>query len=162
MSQAEQCASWFSDLEVDRLMTSPLQRASQTAAAIGRSIGVDAVVDSRLRERMNWGDVPGQDAEEFQRVWRQTDEDRDRSPYPGAPSARQAGERLADLMSEDGGPVVLVAHGGVLQSLADNLAEQRGEPLRKLKLAHCSITRFNCHSGTVRLTDVGSCPWDKR
>ena len=41
-------------------MSSPLLRSLETAEVFGRELRIPVEVDARLRERDNWGDVPGE------------------------------------------------------------------------------------------------------
>jgi broad specificity phosphatase PhoE len=50
---AEKAAKWFADRDVTRLVSSPLERAQQTAAPIAAALSLDVVVDDRLIEAGN-------------------------------------------------------------------------------------------------------------
>lgn len=158
--QAEHTAAWLADRGVRSILCSPLLRARETAAVIGEATGAGVDVDPRLRERMNWGDIEGQSFAEFAVLWDATAQDRDRSPLGGAPSARTAGELLEEVLCEaDDGPVVVVAHGGLLQCLHENLAERAGRvPAERLSIPHCSITEFAVMGGDVSLRSIGALP----
>ncbi len=158
--QAARAAAWLGAHDVDVVVTSPLLRARETAEAIGAALGVGVVVDGRLRERMNWGDVAGQSFEQFCRLWDETAVDRDRVPHPGAPTAREAGERLRLVMLDRVGVCpVLVAHGGLLQCLHDTIEEGRtAAPAARLRVPHCSVTTFEVVDDEVRLLSVGRVP----
>ena len=66
-AQAEQAAAHLGKLGATLLFTSPLQRAVETAAAIGRRLGRNPVVDPRLTEwrlAMRWNGVVWEDLPE--------------------------------------------------------------------------------------------------
>ena len=51
------------------MISDPLNRAKQTAQIVAEAIHITVSEDSRLRERANWGDSPGQTFEEFVEMW---------------------------------------------------------------------------------------------
>ncbi|WP_274651104.1 histidine phosphatase family protein [Paenibacillus humicola] len=117
--QARKTACHFSRLPVSLIVTSPLRRAKETAEYIARSAKSGLEVDHRLRERANWGDLPEQSFEEFVEMWERSTRDPDYMP-PVGDSAKQAGERLALVLSElavkygSGSSIVIVTHGGLI------------------------------------------------
>ncbi len=76
------------------------------------------VEDGRLRERANWGDLPGQSFAEFLAMWERSTHDPQYLP-PVGDSARQAGARLEQFLREvaQSAPaeeIVVVTHGGLI------------------------------------------------
>jgi broad specificity phosphatase PhoE len=72
----------------------------------------------RLRERANWGDLPGQSLSEFVEMWERSTRDPTYIP-PVGDSARQAGMRMDHLLREraEHAPseqMVMVTHGGLI------------------------------------------------
>src|SRR5262249_724082 len=97
--------------------------ARETAAVIADAVGSDVVVDARLRERANWGDVEGQSWDDFVADWLRSDADRNYA-MAGGLSSREAGERAAALVRErpanatgDRAGIVGVGHGGIIIDL---------------------------------------------
>lgn len=104
------------------LYSSPLKRASETAAPFANRFALAIQYDDRLRERLNWdGDRP---VESFLADWERTTKDRDFMP-PFGDSSHRAAERvleaLADIASRRRGEVVVVTHGGVTVDLLRTL-----------------------------------------
>ncbi|MCY7365296.1 MAG: histidine phosphatase family protein, partial [Frankiaceae bacterium] len=64
--QAAAAAPWLAALEPTVLLTSDLSRAADTAAPLGRALGLAPVVDARLRELHlgAWQGLTGQEARE--------------------------------------------------------------------------------------------------
>jgi probable phosphoglycerate mutase len=130
-----------SDERPTRIVTSPLLRASQTAAAIASALGTDAMEvedDERLME-LGQGEWEGRthaelevnDAERYV-AWRHSSP---RRPPPGGESLEDATDRIASALDDvledaDIGawPTCLVAHGGSLRIAARRLL---GIDLRK-------------------------------
>ena len=122
--QARDAAARLAALQPDRIVSSDLMRAAETAHILGGITGTDVEFDERLRE-MNFGEREGltwQEAwERFPdgiRAWVKGDE----TQIPGSETHRQAGERFAVALTElledlpDNGILVVVAHGAVLRT----------------------------------------------
>jgi broad specificity phosphatase PhoE len=119
--QAAGVAEWLRRRDLRGLYTSPLRRARETADAIGGATGLTAVVDERLRERLNWdGTRPFED---FLADWDRSAQDRDFVP-PNGESARSAAARMQSFLlslSDQPGPVAAVTHGGATVELLRTL-----------------------------------------
>ena len=103
---------------IRQVSTSPLRRAKETAAPIAALHGLATTEEARLRERANWGDLPGQSLAEFVEMWERSTHDPAYIP-PIGDSARQAGMRMDQLLRElaehaPGAQMVLVTHGGLI------------------------------------------------
>lgn len=123
-SQARSAAARLAALEPDRIISSDLTRAHDTARVLGEITGRPVELDPRLRE-MNFGAREGMTWREAweafpdgMRAWVEGDE----SKIPGSETYRQAGERFAaglgDALTDlpPGGVLVAVAHGAVLRA----------------------------------------------
>jgi probable phosphoglycerate mutase len=110
------------------LLTSDLSRAADTAAPLGRALGLPPVVDARLRELHlgEWQGLTGQEARERfpdeHAAWR-TGQDVRRG---GGETYREAGERAAACVLEHlptAGTLVAVTHGGTARAALGVLLE---------------------------------------
>jgi 2,3-bisphosphoglycerate-dependent phosphoglycerate mutase len=106
------------------VFTSPLRRAYETAEEMALVLGLEKLIDERLRERTNWGDVPGETFDEFLVRWNATD-------------AQLSRARMAAFVQDIGGrypraTVIVVAHGGIV---GDYLGDHEHWP-------HCGVTEF--------------------
>lgn len=166
--QARATARHFRQFPIARIVSSPLKRAQETARFIAEETKATVTEDFRLRERSNWGDIPGQTFEEFVELWDRCTRDRDFSP-PGCDSARSAGERLRSCLLEwsDSYPkerIVIVTHGGLVTDfLVNAIAEEelnRRHPYFIAKqsglIAECSITEIACTDGRFVILDFAS------
>lgn len=162
---AERIAEHLVTAQPAAVVTSPLSRARETAEIIGRVLGLDVTEDTRLRERMNWGDLEGQSLEEFLAEWERCSRDRDRQP-PVGDSSREAGARIASFVAEcSGGDVIAVTHGGVLADFLLNAfspAELRAvrpefcvDPYSGDVVRECSITTVTYDAGRFGLRGIG-------
>lgn len=171
--QAQAVARKLTQTPIDLIVTSPLRRARQTADCIAAQIQAPLMEDVRLRERANWGDLPGQTLEQFVEMWDRCTRDPDYAP-PVGDSARQAGMRFAECLNElgavsaassdDDRHIVIVTHGGLITDLLvhlfreDELNVWHDEFIAKQSqlVPECSITRLIHDNGRYRLSDFAS------
>jgi len=124
IQQARMTAAYFRKMTINRICCSPLHRAKQTAEFIAEAVNQTIVEDIRLRERANWGDLPGQTFQEFIEMWNRCTQERDFVP-PVGDSARRAGERLSSCLVELSAQhpnerIVIVTHGGLITDFMVN------------------------------------------
>jgi broad specificity phosphatase PhoE len=122
--QAQNTAEHLRQFQVDEIYASPLKRTQETAKYISDAQGKKFTIKEDLRERMNWGDAPGQSFEDFISEWKQADEDREFQPKSGD-SSRNAGKRLESVIEsiykkKPVSTVVLVCHGGIITDFLRN------------------------------------------
>jgi len=113
------------------LLTSDLERASATAAAIGAAAGLDPVVDVRLRE-LDLGQWQGLTSEQarqrFPQQWADWRAGKD-TPRGGGETYAEAGARAADCVREhlidlaEGCTLLAVTHGGTARAALGVLLE---------------------------------------
>ncbi len=124
LAQAEQLADALAKRSVDRLWSSDLSRASQTAAVISARTGLDVEVDPRLRE-FDVGERQGLTLAEFTTrfpdapaVWVGVG---DHPVVPGAESTDQVRDRMLGALNEcraglaPGQTGVVLSHGAALR-----------------------------------------------
>src|SRR5215467_6378728 len=133
--QAHATARYLQNRPIKSVYTSPLRRAKETAVLIACAHELSVVEDIRLRERVNWGDLPGQSFVEFVEMWERSTHDPKYIP-PAGDSARQAGERMALFLRETAhkyprDEIVAVAHGGIITDFLVHML-----PLEQLKQWH--------------------------
>ena len=154
---------------IARVFSSPLLRAAETAAlnAEPHALGVEPT--ELLRERANWGDLPGQTLAEFQSMWASCSRDRDLAP-PVGDSSRAAGRRLEDFVrrvssrGSAGQHIVAVTHGGVLADFLRNVFSERElaaanagfsvAPYDGAVMRECSITSIRTSRDGVALSSL--------
>lgn len=124
-TQAEAIAAYLRQRPISRVSASPLRRAQETAAPLAAALGLPVMVEPRLRERINFGDLPGQTLAEFVALWERCNRERDFVPPVGL-SSRAAGQQVesfvADVHAElPDGEVVAVGHGGIIADFLLNI-----------------------------------------
>lgn len=156
IEQAKATAEALRGRPIAAIVSSPLRRAKETAGYAAHALQLEAVVDVRLRERANWGDVPGQTFEQFTATWdRCTAEPHYRPPGGGDTAAAAAG-RLSAAVSDwalrcpPGHGILFVTHGGLITdflSLSLSEAEQNAlahkfAAVQTALIPECSITEL--------------------
>lgn len=162
--QAAETARYLAALPIDAVYASPLARACETGEIIAAELGLPLAVDERLRERANFGDLPGQTFEEFLNMWRQCDLDRTHQPRIGL-SAQANGERMQEWMLETyntlpNGRVLACTHGGTITDFLLNRYPasflERLRPGFREQFGNCSITTVRIHRGRFALETLAS------
>lgn len=110
--QAERLASAIERTGADRVVSSPLARTRETAAAIGRRLGLEVELDDRAIE-IDYGSWDGTPLAQVPlEAWRSWRTDADFRPPDGESLrevAARVGSLVADLLADDR-RVVLVTH----------------------------------------------------
>lgn len=125
ISQALATAALLADLPIDQVFTSPLARAKETAEIIAAPRGLPVRIDVRLRERANFGDLPGQTVAEFVAMWERCNLERKWVP-PVGDSSTACGRRV-ELFVVDiyrhwpQATVVAASHGGAIADFLLNV-----------------------------------------
>lgn len=154
--QARQAAARLAALAPDRIVSSDLIRARDTAQYLAEATGVRLEIDERVRE-MNFG---GREGLTWREAWAAFPEgmqawvDGDETKIPGSETHREAGDRFAgavrDLLSDlaPGGTLVVVAHGAVLRTGTCaflGLPEEHWSTMGALSNCSWSILEENSH-----------------
>ncbi len=132
VQQAEVAAAALANVKLGEVLSSPLQRAVQTAEIIGRSASIEVARDPRLIDfklgrwtGMSYGEIAAND--EYQQFLRQPDA----MTIPGGESLEEIKRRAVAAVeqalsdSPSGDAVAIVTHAGVIRVL---LAHYMGSP----------------------------------
>ncbi len=153
---------------------SPLRRAAETADQIAAHCGGDGgkrqvELTPALRERISWGDLPGQSWSEFQALWQRCNQDRKFVP-PYGDSAIDAGSRLeafclAVLRKPPQAAVIGVTHYGILTDFLLNLSSHKdlervnpvfaADPYGAGMLSECSLTTVRFDGYSMKVLGIG-------
>ena len=123
--EAEAVAAYLIPRTITHIYASPLRRAQETAQPLAAALHLPVMAEARLRERMNFGDLPGQSRADFVALWERCNRERDFEP-PVGDSSRAAGERVQAFLSavhaaSSGGSIAAFAHGGVIADFLLNV-----------------------------------------
>ena len=114
--QAKEAAKEIANLKIDRIISSDLLRAKETAEIINKKIGAEISFDKRLRE-VNYGDFEGRLIETIKdedwNVFNQNPEKKN------GESRKQVYERVKKFLQEikEDENVLVVTHGGALKMM---------------------------------------------
>jgi len=150
--QAEALAERLRAEEIAAVLTSPLQRARETAAAIAAAVGVGVEVDERLVE-LDYGEWDEHRFEDLPRDevlrWR-TDPS---FAAPGGESLDAVGVRMGEWCAERiaGPPVVAVSHVSPIKAGAIWAMGAGPELAWRMFCAVASIARIDAPVGVPRL-----------
>jgi broad specificity phosphatase PhoE len=147
--QAERAAEALREVGIDRIVTSDLTRARQTAKAIATATNAPMACDVRLRER-SFGDWEGISYEEFlQRSYSTAEEDGitcfEVRP-PGGESLADVWRRIEPVVREieaEDGRLALVMHGGSCATLLAQLVRASQPTVRSFRFDNASITELS-------------------
>lgn len=112
-AQAERLAAFFADTELDRIVSSPYERATSSISPLADLLGIQTETDERLKERV----LSIAPLKDWQVRLRQSFVDLDIS-YEGGESGREAMTRgisvLRSLLDSDAENAVVVTHGALM------------------------------------------------
>ena len=155
-TQAERLAATLAARPIAAVVSSPLQRARETAAPLAAKLDLEVAIDPGLNE-IDFGDWTGQafDALAPRPDWAEWNRQRSLAACPGGETMMAAQARAVDAVmrlahAHPRAEIVLVSHQDVLKSV---LAHLLGAPLDLM-------TRFAidpAHRSTVRLLDGDPC-----
>lgn len=153
--QAVRLARHFAGRAVAAVVSSPMQRAQETAAPIAAALGLEVATDAGLDE-IDFGDWTGMVFEALQGApgWQVWNQFRGTAPTPGGETMVEALSRALRCLARwreaaPDGEVVLVSHQDVLKAV---LAHSLGAPLDlmqriELGAGSCSVVQIFVESG---------------
>ena len=120
--EVDRAAEWLKDKGIRTILTSPVDRAMESAQIVSAVIGIPPLPDDRLAS-LDVGELQGEDAKSSAETLKKMDEDE-----PDAPIG-ESGESFNDfnnrvkealfeaLQASDSGPVLLVTHDSVISAI---------------------------------------------
>jgi broad specificity phosphatase PhoE len=161
-AEAHAVAAYLAPKEITHLYASPLRRAKESAVPLATRLALPVVVEPRLRERINFGDLPTQSFADFAALWERCNRERDFVP-PIGDSSRVAGKRVENFLAElyaasPHGKIAAFTHGGVIADFLLNICASgelaqlfpafaaqpySGEVMRNCAVTVVDITRTN-------------------
>lgn len=142
--QAQVARELLKDVQIDKIYSSPLVRAKETAQIINQNWGLDICIDKRLRER-SFGVYEGNSSSgiDFDAMWAYTDI----PPYEDSEDSVSFYARvesfLDDVVEEaQDKNILIVAHGGVSIPYHCYFQGYEGKDLHGLLLGNCQIAHM--------------------
>lgn len=160
-AQASRLANYFSGRSIAAVVSSPLERAQQTAAPIAGTLGLDVTTDVGLDE-IDFGEWTGTtfDALQGMPAWQTWNQFRGTAPTPGGETMLEVLARALRTLARwhrayPAGELLLVSHQDLLKSL---LLHSLGAPLdliERIELAPASRSIVQIFSdGSMRVEGI--------
>ncbi|ASS65493.1 MULTISPECIES: histidine phosphatase family protein [unclassified Paenibacillus] len=125
LRQADRLADFLSGHAIDRIVSSPFERAQRSVAPLARSLGITVELDGRLAERI----LTDQAMPNWKEMLRRTFDEPELC-YPGGESSREATNRgisvLNEIMEKEGRDAVVVSHGNLISLLLKHFNPDSG------------------------------------
>lgn len=165
LKQAEQLRDWALEFAPDVLWSSPMLRARQTVAPTAEALGLEPVLDARLRE-VDFGSAEGRMLSELPpAVAKAFELDPVGWHFPGGEDPAKAAERVHEVFHQIGREyeekkVLVVAHNTLIRLL---VCRELGLPLRDYRrllpaLGPAALVRLRWQDGTVGLEAYNTPP----
>jgi probable phosphomutase (TIGR03848 family) len=165
LDQAARVAARMEPVPLAALVTSPLERCVQTAAAIAAGRDIDVTVDERIGEA-RYGDWTGRELKGLAKepLWRQVQTHPSAVTFPGGESLRATAARAADAVRdwnarlEADATYALVSHADVIKALVADALGLHLDLFQRIQIDPCSVTVIRyaeLRPFVVRLNDVG-------
>ena len=143
--QAEKTRELLADISFDRIVTSPLLRAKQTAEIIAEGRGVPLIVDERLKER-GFGSLEGHpfDQDDFNSWWKRGLD----CAGCGMEPVESLLSRVADLIDvlrqeHPDETILFVSHGGAFVGVDSYFNGFPGDDETLRFIPNCTVRRFH-------------------
>jgi broad specificity phosphatase PhoE len=165
--QAERTARQIAELfTVDAVVSSPLQRAHQTANYIGAAVHLEPFVDAGLLE-MDFGDLEGVSVETFLASYpdlarKVFDPENSDLQWPNGESRSGFHRRVRDAFDNlavrfSGQTAVAVSHNGVLGSYLAQVQGNSPDNWQAFRIANCALTSVEIGPEGATLHLLNSC-----
>lgn len=165
IEQAEAAGKALASLAIDRVWSSDLSRARQTAERIACHHGL-AVEEEPLITEIDHGEWEGQNASQIEENWpgmlKRWHDEPHNVTMPGGEDLEQVKERavrgFASITDKGGENVVLVSHDALLKVLLCFWLDCPLSSFWKFQLGNCSITVVEKQTSSIRIPLMGYVP----
>lgn len=158
--QAERIAQRFAGVRLSRVLSSPLQRAQETAEPIARAAGLPVEISAALDE-MNFGQWTGRRCAELagDAPWEQFNRFRSGTRIPGGETmvevqARFVGEMLRLREAVRDGAVAVVSHGDPIRAAVVYFAGATLDAWERFEISPASVTTIALGEEGVRIAGL--------
>lgn len=144
--QAQELIARLADVEVARLVSSPLQRCRETVTPLAAARGVEVTVDERITE-VDYGDWTGRELAALagETLWGTVQRHPSGMTFPGgepmAAMAARASQAARDLArSDETRPVLLCSHGDVIKAILADALGMHLDLFQRIRIAPASLS----------------------
>lgn len=161
--QAQTAASRLAALKrVDAVYTSPLERTRETAAPIGKALGLPVRADRGLLEA-DFGDWTGQELKTLMKLpeWGTVQRAPSTFRFPGGESFLEMQTRIVGALDRlrarhPGGVVVAVSHADPIKAAVAHAMGTHLDLFQRIVISPCSVTAIAYHAGGPVVLTVNS------
>lgn len=125
LKQALNLSGFFSKIKVDRIISSPYERAIQSIQPLAKQLNIEIEIDEKLTERV----LSTKDISDWKNKLRTTFEDV-LLKFEGGESSQEAKERIVDVVEDvfkdTSENTVIVTHGNLMSLLLNNYNKSFG------------------------------------
>lgn len=147
VAQAERAATRIAELtSVDAIYTSPLERARETAAPIGRALGIKPIVDRGLLEA-DFGEWTGAELKALMKLpeWSTVQRSPSSFRFPGGESFAEMQHRIVGALerlrgAHPGGTIVCVSHADPIKAAIAHAVGTHLDLFQRIVISTCSIS----------------------
>ncbi|MDT7949970.1 MAG: histidine phosphatase family protein [Acetobacteraceae bacterium] len=164
VGQAKALGEWFTGMRVAAVLSSPVQRARETAAAIAEATGLTVTVEAGLDE-IDFGEWTGSTfaALEEQAAWSEWNRHRGSAACPGGETMRAAQARAVAAVLRAGQAfagenIVMVSHQDVLKAVLAHFLGIALDDLERFSLDPASRSVVSLSDGWARVEAVNHEP----
>ena len=162
-AQAQAAADRIAALgRVDAIYASPLERARETAAPIGKARGLKVHVDKGLLE-CDFGDWTGSELKKLMKLpeWNTVQRAPSTFRFPGGESFTEMQGRMVTTLdrlraAHDGGVVVCVSHADPIKAAVAHAMGTHIDLFQRIVISPCSITAIAYSAGGPVVLTVNS------
>jgi probable phosphomutase (TIGR03848 family) len=154
VSQAERAGERLAELErVDALYCSPLERTRETAAPIGKALGLKPKVARGLLE-CDFGDWTGAELKDLFKLpeWRTVQQAPSTFRFPNGESFTEMQVRIVSTLDQlraghPGGTIVCVSHADPIKAAVAHAMGTHLDLFQRIVISPCSISAFAWSTG---------------
>ncbi|MBT6843578.1 MAG: histidine phosphatase family protein [Candidatus Melainabacteria bacterium] len=168
LEQVDMVASWFYDIQIDSIFSSPLLRAVQTADAIAKAVMQPTYYKHSGLVEKKEGDWEGKTyweiRDENQKQWEKWSKDPINYAAPNGENIKDFVARIdramTDILSnyETGNRIVLTTHAGVIRAIIINALNIPVENFFRIDVPVASISKIDWSSNYSTLKFTGLSP----
>jgi probable phosphomutase (TIGR03848 family) len=163
--QAERLAARLAPVPVAGIVSSPLERCQETAAAMAAGRDLTVVTDDALGE-CRYGDWTGQELKKLAKepLWKVVQAHPSAAAFPGGEALRDTQHRAVEAVRRhnaefgDDATWIAVSHGDVIKSVIADALGLHLDLFQRIQVDPCSLTVIHytpLRPFLVRLNDVG-------
>lgn len=164
--QAELTGKYLNKFPIDLIISSPSKRTRQTAKIISQITGSPISISKKLRERINFGEIPNQSWYDYMRLCNLSSLNRD-FVLPTGESSIRCGNRLESVIKSiqklPPKNIVIVGHQGIFADYIRNIFSDNKIlavcphffSRREQSFSNCSISTIEIKNNQPKLLKLG-------